>query len=440
MARRLRVPRLIVLGLLTLATAGTLLLKLPAATREGISWLDAAFVSVSAASVTGLSTIDFPTVFTPFGGVVVMVLVQVGGLGVMTVTTLAVLLVGRRVGFGELLVVREQLETIDSVRGTLRLLGQIAAITFVCEAAGALVLILAFARSGLGWGRSVFQGIFHAVMAFCNSGFATLPGDGLAAYAGNWPVVGTLALLIVLGGLGFPVLVNLASYPRAHRLVLNSKLVLVASAVFLVVGVLSVAVLEWGNARTLGGEPVGTRLAMALFQGVTPRTAGFSTVEYAQMREPTLAIQAALMFVGTAPTSTGGGVKVTTVALVALVIWSQLRGRTRVILFWREVPPPVILRALTLFALASLLVLFGTVALMISDGLRLTAALFEVTSAFGTAGLSLDVTEDLSTFGKILVSVIMFLGRAGPVTLVLALASRESPQEYTLPKEDVAIG
>ena len=440
MARRLRVPRTIVLGLLTLVVAGTVLLKLPAATQGGISWVDAAFVAVSASSVTGLSTIDFPTTFTPFGGVVVMVLMQVGGLGVMTVTTLAVLLVGRRVGFGDLLVVREQLESIDSVRSTLRLLGQIAAITFACEVAGAVVLSLAFARAGLGLGQSVFQGIFHAIMAFCNSGFVTLPEEDLTAYAGNWLIVGTLVLLIVLGGLGFPVLVNLVSYRRVRRLVLNSKLVLVTTAVLLVVGVASVGLLEWTNARTLGGEPIGTRLAMALFQGVTPRTAGFSTVDYTQMREPTLVVQTVLMFIGAAPTSTAGGVKVTTIAIVALIIWSQLRGRTGVTLFWREVPQPVVLRALTLFALAILLVLVGTVTLMVSDGLRLMLALFEVTSAFGTVGLSLNVTPELSTFGKVLISAIMFLGRVGPVTLVVALASRQSPQHYALPKEDVAIG
>ncbi len=414
MGRRTRIPRLVVLGFLVLVATGTVLLKLPASTQQGITWVDAAFVATSASSVTGLSTLDMPATFTAFGSVVIMVLMQIGGLGVMTVTTLAVLAIGRRVGFGDLLIVREQLESVDSIRNTLRLLGQIAAITFACEVVGAVVLAIAFARAGLDPGQSAFQGVFHAIMAFCNSGFVTLPEEDLTAYAGNWMIVGTLALLIVLGGLGFPVLVNLASYMRVRRLVLNSKVVLVTTAVLLVVGVLSVGLLEWTNARTLGGEPVGTRIAMAMFQGVTPRTAGFSTVDYTQMREPTLVVQTVLMFIGAAPTSTAGGVKVTTMAIVVLIIWAQLRGRSGVTLFWREVPQPVVLRALTLFALAIVLVLVGTVALMISDGLRLMLAVFEVTSAFGTVGLSLNVTPDLSTFGKVLISSNNVPGPGGP--------------------------
>jgi trk system potassium uptake protein len=438
--RRLSTPRLIVLGFLSLMALGTVLLKMPFSTEHGVSWVDAMFVSVSAGSVTGLSTVDFPTTFTTFGAVVVMVLVQLGGLGIMTVTTMAALFVGQRVGFRDLLAVRESIESVDSPRNTLRLLLHIARITLAVELIAAVALSVAFIRRGMGFGEGIFQGVFHAIMGFCNAGLVNLESGSFIPYAGNWLVVGTLSLTIILGGLGFPVLVDLYRYRRHHRLTVHSRLVLITSAVLLAVGIISVAALEWSNTSTLGGQPLSTRLAMSVFQGVTARTAGFFTVSYPEMRDPTLLIQTLLMFIGTAPTSTGGGIKVTTLAVVVLIVVAQVRGQDRITLFWRTLPRSLIARALSILAIASLLVLMSTLALMVSDGLELLPALFEITSAFGTVGLSLDVTPNLSTFGKILVSVVMFLGRVGPITFVVALAVRQRPPRYKYPEEEIAIG
>jgi trk system potassium uptake protein TrkH len=438
--RRLSTPQLIVFGFLALMVLGTVLLKLPVSTERGISWVDAMFVSVSAGSVTGLSTVDFPTTFTTFGAAVVMVLVQLGGLGIMTVTTMAVLFVGQRLGFRDLIAVRESIESVDSPRNTLRLLLQIARITFAVELLAAAALSVAFIRRDMGFGEAIFQGVFHAIMGFCNAGLVNLDAGSFIPYAGNWLVVGTLALAIILGGLGFPVLVDLYRYRKDRRLTVHSRLVLITSAVLLLVGVVSVAAMEWTNPGTLGGQSSSTRLAMSVFQGVTARTAGFYTVSYPEMRDPTLLVQTLLMFVGTAPTSTGGGIKVTTLALVVLIVVAQVRGQDRITLFWRTLPRPLIARALSVLALASLLVLLSTLALMISDGLALLPALFEVTSAFGTVGLSLDVTPNLSTFGKILVSAVMFLGRVGPITFVVALAARQRTPRYRYPEEEIAIG
>lgn len=440
LTRRLSTPQLIVFGFLALMALGTVLLKLPASTAQGISWVDAMFVSVSAGSVTGLSTVDFPSTFTTFGALVVMVLVQLGGLGIMTVTTMAALFVGQKVGFRDLIAVRESIESVDSPRNTLRLVWQIARITFAVELLAAAALSVAFIRQDMGLGEGIFQGVFHAIMGFCNAGLVNLEAGSLIPYAGNWLVVGTLSVVIILGGLGFPVLVDLYRYRGTRRLSVHSRLVLITSAVLLVIGVASVAAMEWSNAGTLGGHPLNTRLAMSVFQGVTPRTAGFFTVEYPEMRDPTLVVQTVLMFVGTAPTSTGGGIKVTTLALVFLILVSQIRGQDRVTLFWRELPRALVARALAVLSLASLLVLLSTLALMISDGLALLPALFEVTSAFGTVGLSLDVTPELSTFGKILIAAVMFLGRVGPITFVVSLAARQHPPAYKYPREDIAIG
>lgn len=418
---------------------GTLLLKLPASTYGGISWVDAFFISVSAASVTGLSSVEFTDTFTRFGDIVIMLLVQVGGLGVMTFTTLGALLVGQRVGFRSLLTVREELGSVDSPRNTFRLLGQIAGITLLVEVLGAVILAVAFARSGLGYGESLFQAVFHSITAFCNSGFVALPGADLSPYAGDAAVNLTFVALIILGGLGFPVLVNLYHYREMRRLTLHSKLVIVTSAVLILVGVLSVALLEWTNPATLGGNPIGTRLWMSLFQGVTPRTAGFSTVDYSQMYESTLFVQIGLMFIGTAPASTGGGIKVTTIALLVLVLLAQARGQEEASAFGRRVPRGLVQKALAVLSISALVVIVATLAIMVSDGLRLVPAIFEITSAFGTVGLSMQVSQELSTFAKLVVIGVMFFGRVGSITLVLALSARK-PRGYVYPQEDIAVG
>jgi trk system potassium uptake protein TrkH len=288
--------------------------------------------------------------------------------------------------------------------------------------------------------EAIFQGFFHAIMGFCNAGLVNLESGSFIPYAGDWLVVGTLSLAIILGGLGFPVLVDLYRYRKDGRLTIHSRLVLITSAVLLGVGIVSVAAMEWNNSGTLGGQSLSTRLAMSVFQGVTVRTAGFFTVSYPEMRDPTLVVQTLLMFVGTAPTSTGGGIKVTTLALVFLIIVSQVRGQDRITLFWRTLPRSLVAKALSVLALASLLVFLSTLALMVSDGLELLPALFEVTSAFGTVGLSLDVTPTLSTFGKVLISAVMFLGRVGPITFIVALAVRRRTPHYRYPVEEIAIG
>jgi len=438
---RLSAPRLIVLAFAGLILLGTLLLKIPAA-NNGISWTDAFFESVSAVTVTGLQAVVPAEAFTPLGQGILAVLIQLGGLGIMTAATVGALLIGRRMGFRDLLVVREELASPDSPRNVARLVGQVAFITFLVELVGAVALTVRFAIEGHGLG-SLGLGIFHTIAAFCNAGFDIFE-QGTASYAGDPTVNLTLIYLIIAGGLGFPVLVNLYHYRRVRRLTLQSKLVLIVTGVLLLVGILSVALLEWTNPRTLGGEPLGTKVLMSLFQGVTPRTAGFATVTYSEMRDPTLAIQAVLMFIGTAPVSTGGGIKVTTVALLFLIILAQVRGQEEVRAFGRKIPRSLIAKSVTVMTLSTLLVFGAALALMISDDIPAFTALFEVTSGFGTVGLSLGpgygLATELGTFGKILLAFVMFAGRVGPITVVVALSERSKPSRYTYPEEDIAIG
>ena len=438
---RLSAPRLIVLAFAGLILLGTLLLKIPAA-NNGISWTDAFFESVSAVTVTGLQAVVPAEAFTPLGQGILAVLIQLGGLGIMTAATVGALLIGRRMGFRDLLVVREELASPDSPRNVARLVGQVAFITFLVELVGAVALTVRFAIEGHGLG-SLGLGIFHTIAAFCNAGFDIFE-QGTASYAGDPTVNLTLIYLIIAGGLGFPVLVNLYHYRRVRRLTLQSKLVLIVTGVLLLVGILSVALLEWTNPRTLGGEPLGTKVLMSLFQGVTPRTAGFATVTYSEMRDPTLAIQAVLMFIGTAPVSTGGGIKVTTVALLFLIILAQVRGQEEVRAFGRKIPRSLIAKSVTVMTLSTLLVFGAALALMISDDVPAFTALFEVASGFGTVGLSLGpgygLATELGTFGKILLAFVMFAGRVGPITIVVALSERSKPSRYTYPEEDIAIG
>ena len=225
-----------------------------------------------------------------------------------------------------------------------------------------------------------------------------------------------------------------------RTLTLHSKLVLVTYAILVVVGVASVALLEWTNPHTLGGAPIGTRLLESLFQGVTPRTAGFATVNYSDMHDSTVLMQIVLMFIGTAPAPTGGGIKVTTLAFIYLILLSQVRGETEVSVFRRRIPPTLVAKTLSVLALASVLVIAGSIALVASEGLPLQVAMFEVTSALGTVGLSLGPTPDLSPFGKLLIIFLMFVGRLGPITLILALSERSHPKRYAYPQEEIAIG
>jgi trk system potassium uptake protein len=438
---RLSAPRLIVVAFAGLIVVGTILLKIPAA-NNGISWLDAFFESVSAVTVTGLQAVVPAEDFTPLGQSILAGLIQLGGLGIMTAATVGALLIGRRMGFRELLIVREELASPDTPRNVARLIAQVALITLLVELVGVVALTARFAIEGHGLG-SLGLGIFYSIAGFCQAGFDILEG-GIVSYAGDPTVNLTLIYLIIAGGLGFPVLVNLYYYPRIRRLTLQSKLVLITTGVLLVVGISSVALLEWANPRTLGGEPFGTKLLMSLFQGVTPRTAGFATVTYSDLRDPTLAVQTALMFIGTAPVSTGGGIKVTTLALIFLIFMSQIRGEEDVTAFERRIPRSLIAKSLTVLSLSVLLVSGAALALMISDEVSFLTALFEVTSAFGTVGLSLGagygLATELSPFGKLLLAAIMFAGRVGPITVVVALSQRSKPRGYTLPEEEIAIG
>lgn len=436
---RLSANRLVLLGFAGAILAGTALLKLPVAASSDISWLDALFEATSAVTVTGLQVVDPPTDFTVFGQVVLAVLIQTGGLGIITATTLGVALIGGHPSYKELMAA-EQEENFPGGPGNLRrLLVRIALFTLVIELVGTLVLAGRLVSLGRDLPGALGHATFNAVSAFCNAGFTTFSG-GLSRFDGDVVVNLVFVALILLGGLGFPVLVSLYRYPKVRSLILHAKLVLATYAVLTLLGVLGFATLEWTNPQTLGGEPLRTKVLESLFQGVTPRTAGFSTVSYSDLSAPTLATQIPLMFVGAAPASTGGGVKVTALALVFLLVVTQARGGGEVTAFGRRIPNHYVLKTLALVSVAGLLVLFGAVAIMISAGWEFLPALFHSTSALGTVGLSVRSSAELGTFGKLLLIFLMFVGRLGPITFLVALSSRSRSEADSYPPGNIAVG
>ncbi len=433
--------QLVVIAFAVLIAIGTLLLRLPFAVDGGIDHpgtRHALFWATSATTVTGLGTTDVAT-FSLFGELVLLALIQVGGFGIMTIGSVLALLTSRRVGLRQRMLAQAEIGAVDI--GELRfLIGAIAKITVAVEAVIAAILfvhLVAVADAAVG--HAAYSAVFHSVSAFNNAGIS-LYSDNLIRFAGAPLVVFPVSVAFVVGGLGFPVIVDLLRRVRPRRWRLHTRITLLATAVLLAVGPVIVLAFEWTNARTLGPMSVWDKLQAAWFQGVTPRTAGFNTVDIGSQRESTISIMTGLMFIGGGPASTAGGIKVTTFAVLGFAMWSEVRGDRDVHAFHRRLPHEVVRQALTV-ALLSVGVVFGSaIALTAMSPFTFTATLFEATSAFGTVGLSTGITASLPAVGQLLLVLVMLAGRVGPVTFVAALALRQRSRAYRLPEERPIIG
>ncbi len=443
---RIRPARTVMLSFLFIICVGTLLLLTPRATVGGeIPFVDALFSATSSVCVTGLIVVDTGTYFTGFGQGVVLALIQIGGLGLITLTAFFALMLRRGLGVRESIVLRGMMsyEGIGTIGRTLR---SMIGITFLLESAGAILLFFATRADFRTPAEAAGRAVFHAVSAFCNAGFS-LYSTSFERYAGNAPVVLVMASLIIIGGLGFPVIMNLLgrrvltrqpSGRSRSRWSLHSKIVLVMTATLLVAGTLGFFLLERDG--VLAGRPFGEKLLASFFASVTARTAGFNTVRTASLALPTLFLLAALMFVGGSPGGTAGGVKTATFGVVLASIGSMFRGKRSVELFRRRVPEGVVREALVVVAMGILVVGVGVFVLLVVEDLSLSDILFEVVSAFGTVGLSTGVTPMLSPAGKIVLMLIMLTGRIGPLTLALAVGQRGEKPLYDYPEERVVIG
>jgi potassium uptake TrkH family protein len=421
---------------------GSGLLMLPFATESGerASFLTAVFTSTSSICVTGLIVEDTPVYWSTFGEVVIMLLVQVGGLGIMTLASLLIFVLAGKLGLRGRLLAQAEVAAplLADVR---RLVFAVIKLSLVFEAAGALVLALRW-WTGYDYslGRSIYLGIFHSITAFNNAGFA-LWTDNLTPFATDPWICVPVALLIIAGGLGFPVWLELSRFwRRPHSWTLHTKLTVLMTAILVVGGTLAVLGFEWSNPGTLGPFDTGGKLLAGFFQGVTPRTAGFNTVDYGQMELETLFVSDFLMFVGAGSASTGGGIKVTTLALLALMVWAEIRGDPHVTAFSRRLPAHAQRQAFAIATIALTAVVISTLALMANSEFTLSQSLFEAFSAFGTVGLSTGITADIEAVGQWVLILLMYLGRVGPHTLGVALVLRERQRLYRYPEERPIIG
>jgi len=440
---RFRHPAQLVVGGFALAIAiGTGLLLLPAATSEagGAPFLTALFTSTSAICVTGLIVVDTPAYWSHFGQGVILGLIQVGGFGIMTAFSLLALVVLRRLRLRSRLIAQAELGTVE-LGGLRRVLLGVAILSVAFEAATALVLTLRlWLHYDYQLGSAIYHGVFHAISAFNNAGFA-LWSDSLVRFVTDGWITLAVAVAVVAGGLGFPVWFELQRRPfTPRRWSLHTKLTLGATLFLLVAALAAILSLEWSNEETLGQFDSSGKLLAGFFQAVTPRTAGFNTVDYGAMTPESLLVTDMLMFVGAGSASTAGGIKVTTFALLALIVWAEVRGEPHVNTFGRRVPVHVQRQALAIAFIALNAVVISTLLLIATSQFPLSRALFEALSAFGTVGLSTGITSEVSSVGQVFLVVLMFLGRIGPYTLAVALALRERERRYELPEERPLIG
>lgn len=432
--------QLVVVAFVLLILIGTALLSLPLAFDAGQStpFLDSLFMATSSVTVTGLATFDV-TRLSLFGELVMLVLIQIGGFGIMTIGSLLALFAARRMGLRQRMLAQAEIGVVN--QGELRsLVAGIAAITFLVEAVVAVVMaVRLWSNYDIEMGAAVYQGVFHSVAAFNNAGIA-LYSDNLIGFSDDPVILLGLSAAIILGGLGFPVIMQIVKKVRPRHWNLHTRITIAGTAALLIAGPLLVAAFEWTNPATLGPLGLGEKVLGAWFQGITPRTAGFNVVDVGAMQEPTLLVTTILMFIGAGPASTGGGIKVTTFALLGFVLWSEVRGDTEVNVLHRRVPATVIRQAVTVVILAIGSVVAVTAVLLVSADLTLTPALFESVSAFGTVGLSTGITAALPDVSKIALILLMLAGRVGPTTLVTALAYRQRLQRFQYPQERPIIG
>ncbi|MDF1552363.1 MAG: TrkH family potassium uptake protein [Deferrisomatales bacterium] len=446
----MRPAQVLVLAFAAAILAGTALLLTPwAATGAPLSFVDALFTATSATCVTGLVVVDTATDLTGFGQGVVLALVQLGGLGIMTYSSLILVVLGQKLSFrGESLLV-DTLGRKGAVSPR-QLVRQVFVFTLGVELTGALLLTAAFSRTH-PMAESLTLGVFHSISAFCNAGFS-LFSDNLMGYRADPWVNGVVMALIVLGGLGFVVSADLTDATRRaaqgekFRVQLHTKVVLSYSGALVILGGAAFYLFEVHN--SLAALPWGERLLVSLFQAITPRTAGFNTLDYGTLRDATLFFTIILMFIGASPGSCGGGIKTTSLAVVVALFRNRMRGNPHVTLFHRTIPEEVVNRAISIFVvsfvLASALAFLLLVAEVVPQAHRGEQAvfldlLFETVSAYGTVGLSTGMTAHLSGLGKTILVGAMFAGRLGPLTLAMAVG--RTPRRHTrYAEEDIIVG
>ena len=434
--------RIVPLAFLAAIVVGTVLLSLPVATpgptRPPV--LTAAFTSVSAVCVTGLTTVDTATYWSPFGQAVIMGLIQVGGFGIMTFASVVGLTIARKMSLRSRINAASEIKSVglEDVKGLVR---GVVVMSLAIEFVVALILGLRFLTGyGEPVGRAIWLGVFHSVSSFNNAGFA-LFSDSLISFATDPFVSLPIAFAVILGGIGFPVIVQLRKHFRSPLLWnMNTRIVLAATITLLVAGTVYLTAVEWSNPATLGPLAWPDKILVGFFQSVQARTAGFNSVDTGAMDSASLLGLDVLMLIGGGPAGTAGGIKVTTFAVLFFILLAEVRGEVSVNVFGKRLSRAVHRQAIAIVLLAVGVVVVATAALMLLTDISLDRLLFESISAFGTVGLSTGITAGLPAAGQVILMLLMFIGRLGPVSLASALALRQRRSTYELPKERPIIG
>ncbi len=443
---RITPTQLIVFGFVTLILLGTLILNLPMASRDGksVGFIDALFTSTSSVCVTGLIVVDTGTHWTVLGQVIIALLIQIGGLGIMTMSTLFALLMGRRITLRERLLIQESLNQFN-LEGLVRLTRNIIIATIAFEVVGALVFSIVFIPE-YGFAKGVAYGFFHAVTSFCNAGFDLIGGyRSFTPYVGNVLININAMMLIIIGGLGFSVWIDLFQFFKGRSmksLSLHSKVVIVTTAFLILFGAVFIFLSEFGNADTMRDLPFYEKIMAALFHSVSTRTAGFNTLDISSLTMPSKFLTIIFMFIGGSPGSTAGGIKTATAAILIITVIAVVKGKEEPGVFERRIPTYLVYRALAVAVIGISLVISVTMVLSITENADFLTLFFETTSAFGTVGLTSNYTQKLSQIGKIIISITMLAGRVGPLTLVVAFSQRASRNKGNLkyPEDRIMVG
>ena len=443
--RQFSPAQVLVLSFTALIASGTILLRLPiSGARDPLTLLDALFTATSAVCVTGLIVVETPNDLTVFGQLVVLVLIQLGGLGYMAITTVVGVALGRQLSLHERLTLQEALN-VQTMEGLARFVLTVLKLTLAFELTGALILTARWAGE-YGIAQAAYYGVFHAISAFNNAGFA-LFSDSLMRFRGDWLVNLVVTTLVICGGLGFVVLTEVGRVRQYRRLSTHTRLILTLTAALIVVTTALIWFIEHNNPRTLQPLGVGEALLASYFQAVTPRTAGFNTLDIGAMQHASLFLLILLMFIGAAPGGTAGGVKISTFSITVAVIWAMVRGAPEPTLLQRRIPPPLVARAFSICLIGFLALNIVAGLLLVTQGRELLPTLFETTSAFGTVGLSMgeagapmSLVGHFSASGKALVTAMMFMGRIGPLTLAVAIARRRDVARVRHPAGKFLIG
>ncbi|WP_123054337.1 TrkH family potassium uptake protein [Clostridium sp. JN-1] len=421
---------------------GAILLSLPIASvsHKSTNFIDCLFVSTSSTCVTGLVTVDTGTHWSYFGKTVILFLIEIGGLGFMTIATLIALLARRKIDFEQRIVMQESMN-LFKLQGIVKMTRYILVFTFSVQSIGALILSTQFIPM-FGIKKGIYYSIFHSISAFCNAGIDLFGGfRSLTSYYNNSVIILTIGSLIVIGGLGFFVWSEIYEYRRTKKLSTHSKVVISTTLILIIGGSILMYIFEYNNYATMGNMIFKDKALSSFFASVTPRTAGFNSISTSDMTTAGRFLTIILMFIGGSPGSTAGGIKTTTLALLVMTVLCVVRGKSDTEIFKRRIDKVRIYKAFALTAISLTLVVIVTMILCITEkGASLEYILYEVISAFGTVGLTLGLTTKLSTVGKIAIIITMYCGRMGPLTVATALSRRNSPNKIKYPKDKILIG